>query len=304
MRKKIIIKCKNCGKSNIIELNLQLRENFRFTCKNCGYVSNVLLSSGTVQPSNKIDFLSSRNKSSMIFKSPKEKINEWIQSVESFFYEKKMFFLTTVAITFIILGFLVIFFYFSVQFNKEAYFEEINKNYSNQIYDRNGNILSELFQKKSSTLSYEAIPEQMKRILLFVEDQNFFSHGGINYKSLVRAIIKNIISFGYVQGASTITQQLARILLGEREKKISRKIKEAFLAFELENNFTKEEILTFYVNLVYLGHGAYGFENAAKFYFRKHPKELNFIETLVLVSLASRPEYYSPFRNFNHLEKK
>ncbi len=236
----------------------------------------------------------------MIFK----KIKEWIQLLESNFYQTKMLILSIVSISFVVFGFFIIFLYLSVQSNKVLYFKEINRNYSNEIYDRNGKILAELFQKKISSLSYKEIPDQVKDLLLFVEDQNFFSHGGIDYKSLARAVITNIISFGYVQGASTITQQLARILLGEREKKISRKIKEAFLAFELENRFSKEEILTFYVNLVYLGHGAYGFSNASEFYFRKPLKELNFIETLVLVSLASRPEYYSPFRNFQHLEKK
>jgi membrane carboxypeptidase/penicillin-binding protein len=109
---------------------------------------------------------------------------------------------------------------------------------------------------------------------------------------------------GFVQGASTITQQLSRILLNRREKTITRKLKEAILALELEHRFTKEQILTYYMNQVYLGHGSYGFQNAAKFYFKKELDELNFTEMLLLASLPSRPEFYSPLRNFDHLEKK
>ncbi|EMJ98330.1 transglycosylase domain-containing protein [Leptospira alstonii] len=165
------------------------------------------------------------------------------------------------------------------------------------IYDRDGKKVSEIFAKKTSNLEWDAYPENLKKIVLLVEDRRFFSHSGINYMSVLRAIFVNITSFRFKQGASTITQQLARILLDDREKSIVRKIKEAQLAFALEYSYEKKQIFLYYLNNVYLGHGAFGFASAAEFYFRKTPAELNTEEMIVLASLASAPNRFSPLKN-------
>lgn len=165
------------------------------------------------------------------------------------------------------------------------------------IYDRDGKKVSEIFAKKTSNLEWDAYPENLKKIVLLVEDRKFFSHGGINYMSLLRAIFVNITSFRFKQGASTITQQLARILLDDREKSLVRKIKEAQLAFALEYSYEKKQIFLYYLNNVYLGHGAFGFASAAEFYFKKTPSELNTEEMIVLASLASAPNRFSPLKN-------
>ncbi|MGJ4788038.1 transglycosylase domain-containing protein [Leptospira koniambonensis] len=165
------------------------------------------------------------------------------------------------------------------------------------IYDRDGRKVSEIFGKKTSNLEWEAYPENLKRMVLLVEDRSFFSHGGIHYSSVLRAFFVNIISFRFKQGASTITQQLARILLNDREKSLGRKLKEAQLAYALESSLDKEKILLHYMNNVYLGHGAFGFASASEFYFGKKPKDLNVSEMIVLASLASAPNRFSPLKN-------
>lgn len=165
------------------------------------------------------------------------------------------------------------------------------------IYDRDGKKVSEIFGKKTSNLEWDAYPENLKKMVLLVEDRSFFSHGGIHYSSVLRAFFVNVTSFRFKQGASTITQQLARILLNDREKSLGRKLKEAQLAYALESSLNKEQILLHYMNNVYLGHGAFGFASASDFYFGKKPKDLNVSEMIVLASLASAPNRFSPLKN-------
>ena len=174
----------------------------------------------------------------------------------------------------------------------------------NRILDRNGKLLSELFSRKTGNLRFKDIPDSLKNKLVFVEDGHFYGHSGVHWPSVVRAMLRNVASMGYSQGASTITQQLARILLGSREKVLLRKLREAALARYLESNFGKEDILTAYMNHVYLGHGSVGMDTAARFYFDKGLKELGFVEELALVCLPSAPERYSPLKHPDRLGRK
>jgi len=138
-----------------------------------------------------------------------------------------------------------------------------------------------------------------------VEDTDFFNHHGLNYKGIIRALYKNTIAGGFVQGGSTLTQQLARnILLKNREKKLKRKIKEAILAVQIERNYTKPEILEMYLNQVYWGHNAYGIESASQLYFGKHAEDLNLEEAAILVGMLKGPELYSPFRNYSGAKRR
>ncbi|TGL22025.1 carboxypeptidase [Leptospira levettii] len=177
------------------------------------------------------------------------------------------------------------------------YLETLSKNIPTKILDRNGQVVSEIFQKRTSTLSLQDYPEDMISILLNIEDQKFFFNGGIDYSAILRAFFKNIINLSYKQGASTITQQLARIILDDRRKSLNRKWREAQLAFALESVLTKEQILETYMNHVYLGHGAFGFGEGIKFYFQKNPMELSKEEMVLLASLPSAPNKYSPLKN-------
>ncbi|EOQ89769.1 transglycosylase [Leptospira yanagawae serovar Saopaulo str. Sao Paulo = ATCC 700523] len=177
------------------------------------------------------------------------------------------------------------------------YLEALAKNIPTKILDRNGQVVSEIFQKRTSTLRLQDYPEDMISILLNIEDQKFFFHGGIDYSAIFRAFFKNIVNLSYKQGASTITQQLARIILDDRRKSLNRKWREAQLAFALESILTKEQILETYMNHVYLGHGAFGFGEGIKFYFQKNPMELSKEEMVLLASLPSAPNKYSPLKN-------
>ncbi len=174
----------------------------------------------------------------------------------------------------------------------------------NRVVDRDGRLIAELFSRKTSNIKIVDFPKSLRRTLIFVEDDSFMNHGGIRPLAVVRAAISNIMARSYVEGGSTITQQLARILMRNREKAFLRKFKEAILAMHLERRFPKDAILNAYINHVYLGHGAYGLESAAEFYLNKDLKELNFTEQLMLVTLLPAPETLSPLRNPARLEQR
>ena len=166
-----------------------------------------------------------------------------------------------------------------------------------RIYSADGVLLSEWYREKRDPVSLEDIPKLLITTLLTTEDRNFYSHNGIDLKGFFRAIIRNIIKGRLSQGASTITQQLARTFFLTQEKSITRKIKEAIIAFQLERRYTKNEILTFYLNQVYLGSGAYGVEAAARVYFDKPVTDLTLSQCAIIVGLLKGPHIYSPYVN-------
>jgi penicillin-binding protein 1A len=141
------------------------------------------------------------------------------------------------------------------------------------------------------------IPPRLKQAIVATEDKNFFRHGGIDLVRVAAAGVKDLLEHRYAQGASTLTQQLARAVFLTPEKSIARKINEAILAVEIERRFSKDQILTFYCNQIYLGHGNYGVESAARYYFGKPAAGLDLAQTALLAGLIQRPEEYSPFRN-------
>ncbi len=175
--------------------------------------------------------------------------------------------------------------------------EELKKNKPTIILDQNGNLISEIFQKKTSSYRLSDYPNKLIEIVLAVEDKDFYEHSGIDFFALVRAMYKNITNLSYTQGASTITQQLARILIKDRRKSLKRKFREAMVALALESRLSKDKILEAYLNQVYLGHGAFGFQVGANYYFEKDPQDLGVMEMVLLASLASNPNKYSPFKN-------
>ncbi|MGQ9615812.1 MAG: PBP1A family penicillin-binding protein [Spirochaetota bacterium] len=166
-----------------------------------------------------------------------------------------------------------------------------------KIYDRNGILISEIFTVKREPVSFEQIPKNLINALLAIEDNHFYSHRGINLKRVFGALIANIKSGKRLQGASTITMQLARTLFTGREKTYTRKIKEAWLALKIEKKYSKNEILTLYFNQIYFGHGAYGIEAASQFYFNKHVGDLTLAECALLAGLPQSPNRLSPLKN-------
>ena len=178
------------------------------------------------------------------------------------------------------------------------------KNYkppvSSKVYSGDGTLVANFSREKRIFVPYETIPLNVINSFLSAEDKNFFTHPGVDAKGVLRAIIKNIsniIKSKRLEGASTITQQVAKNFLLTNEVSINRKIKEAILAFRIERALTKERILELYLNQIYLGGGAYGVAAASLEYFDKSIKELNYEESALLAALPKAPSRYNPYKN-------
>lgn len=168
-----------------------------------------------------------------------------------------------------------------------------------QIFDRNNELIANIFEENRVYVKYEEIPSRVVEALVAIEDTSYFEHGGINYEAIVRAVIKDIKAGRFVEGASTLTQQLVKNLALSSEKKITRKIKEIVLAIKLETELDKEQIIERYLNHVYFGHGYYGIKTAADGYFRKDLKELSIKEIAMLVGLPKAPSSYDPTKHLD-----
>ena len=170
---------------------------------------------------------------------------------------------------------------------------------SSRVYSEDRKLVAEYALEKRLFIPYESIPEKVINAFLSAEDKNFFSHPGIDAKGILRAVIKNIKNISQnkrLEGASTITQQVAKNFLLTNEVSMKRKIKEAILAFRIERAYTKERILELYLNQIYLGQGTYGIAAASLEYFDKSIKELNYPETALLAALPKAPSKYNPYR--------
>ena len=166
-----------------------------------------------------------------------------------------------------------------------------------RIYSADKQLLAELFLEKRDPVPLEQIPAYLKEALIATEDRKFYTHSGIDLKGIARALIKDILAGEFVEGASTITQQLAKTLFLTPRKTMVRKIKEAILAFQLERRYTKDEILELYLNQVYFGSGAYGVESAAGIFFNKSVGELSLAECALVAGMPKSPSRLSPLIN-------
>lgn len=166
-----------------------------------------------------------------------------------------------------------------------------------RFFSEEGEVIGEFFTEKREVISLDRIPNHLIQAFVAGEDARFFHHKGLDYLAISRAFLKNIFSGEIVQGGSTITQQVVKSLLLSPEKSLSRKIREAILAFKIEKYLSKEEILYLYLNQIYLGHGAYGVAAAAANYFGKSVEELNLSESAMLAGLPQAPSKYSPHQH-------
>ena len=178
------------------------------------------------------------------------------------------------------------------------------KNYkpsvSSKVYSGNGELVSDFSQEKRIFVPYDAIPKKLINAFLSSEDKNFFSHPGVDAKGVMRAVlnnINNIINSKRLEGASTITQQVAKNFLLSNEVSLNRKIKEAILAFRIERVLSKERILELYLNQIYLGQGSYGVASASLVYFDKSISDLSYDEAALLAALPKAPSKYNPYKN-------
>ncbi|MCP4869859.1 MAG: PBP1A family penicillin-binding protein [Proteobacteria bacterium] len=167
------------------------------------------------------------------------------------------------------------------------------------VRDGEGQIIGQFWEEQRYLVPLERIPKHVQDAFVASEDAAFWEHSGLDYMGIARAMLKNIQERRMAQGASTITQQVARSFLLTREKKLERKIKEAILSVRVEKNFSKEHILYLYLNQIFLGHGAYGVGAAAQLYFNKDISELTLAEGAIIAGLPQAPSNYSPNRNFD-----
>ena len=173
---------------------------------------------------------------------------------------------------------------------------------SSKLYSGGGDLVSDFSSEKRIFVPYDTIPKVVINSFLSAEDKNFFSHPGVDAKGIMRAVIKNIsnlISSKRLEGASTITQQVAKNFLLSNEVSINRKIKEAILAFRIERALSKERILELYLNQIYLGEGSYGIASASLEYFDKPISKLNYAESALLAALPKAPSKYNPYKNID-----
>ena len=170
---------------------------------------------------------------------------------------------------------------------------------SSRVYSEDSKLIAEYALEKRLFIPFESIPDKVVNAFLSAEDKNFFSHPGIDAKGIIRAIIKNIKNISQnkrLEGASTITQQVAKNFLLTNEVSVKRKIKEAILAFRIERAYKKERILELYLNQIYLGQGTYGIAAASLEYFDKSIKELSYAEAALLAALPKAPSKYNPYK--------
>jgi penicillin-binding protein 1A len=178
-------------------------------------------------------------------------------------------------------------------------------NISTEILDRNGKRIAYIFKKRHRLYAtYNEIPVYVIEGLIAMEDTKFFEHNGINPDAILRAIIKDIKAGHFVEGGSTITQQLIKNIMFSNKKKLSRKIKEVILAIKLEKKLSKEEILERYLNEIPYGNNYLGIKTAAEGYFRKSLSELTLKESAMLVGLPNAPSYYNPLRHYDRINKR
>ena len=213
---------------------------------------------------------------------------------------KKLILLTSAGVLIMFVILIAILWAFSNKLPDYKFLKNYKPPVSSKVYSGEGQLVSDFSKEKRIFVPYNAIPAKVINSFLSAEDKNFFSHPGVDAKGVMRATINNISNIIYskrLEGASTITQQVAKNFLLSNEVSLNRKIKEAILAFRIERALSKKRILELYLNQIYLGQGAYGIASASLEYFNKPISELNYTESALLAALPKAPTKYNPYNN-------
>lgn len=184
--------------------------------------------------------------------------------------------------------------------NIQSMVEDYKPRMATTIYDKNNNVVDVLEAESRDAVKLEDVSPYVKEAFLAIEDKKFYSHHGLHFKGIIRAVLTNFLKGKATQGGSSITQQLAKNAFLTPERTFSRKVKEAILTYQIERTYTKDEILERYLNEIYFGSGSYGIKNAADQYFRKEPKDLNIAEAALLAGIPNRPTKYDPNRSLEN----
>ncbi len=199
-----------------------------------------------------------------------------------------------------LMGIVSILWYYSNDLPDYKFLKNYKPPISSKLYSNDGQLLSEFSSEKRIFVPYNSIPSLVVNSFLSAEDKNFFKHPGVDAKGVIRAAVNNISNLLYskrLEGASTITQQVAKNFLLSNEVSIDRKLKEAILAFRIERALTKQRILELYLNQIYLGEGSYGIASASLQYFDKPISELDYSEAALLAALPKAPSRYNPYKD-------
>ena len=213
---------------------------------------------------------------------------------------KNLFFLSVTGISLLGIIILTVLWVFSNKLPDYKFLKSYKSAVSSKVYSGEGELVDDFSTEKRIFVPYNAIPEKVINSFLSAEDKNFFLHPGVDAKGVARAFInnlKNYLSSRRLEGASTITQQVAKNFLLTNEVSFNRKIKEAILAFRIERALSKKRILELYLNQIYLGEGTYGIASASLIYFDKPISELNYVESAMLAALPKAPSRYNPYKN-------
>ncbi|AIU81153.1 MULTISPECIES: transglycosylase domain-containing protein [Bacillus] len=168
---------------------------------------------------------------------------------------------------------------------------------SSKIVDQNGDEIASLYTENREPVSIQQVPEDVRDAFIAVEDKRFYEHHGIDVKSVGRAVFRDVLAGGKVEGGSTITQQLAKNIFLTHDKTFLRKTKEVIIAINLERDYSKDKLLEMYLNQLYFGHGVYGIQAASHYYFNKEVKDLTVAEGAVLAAIPKAPSLYSPIQH-------
>lgn len=203
-----------------------------------------------------------------------------------------------------VLGLASAFWYYSHDLPSFSTLEDYRPLETTRIVSRDGKVVGELFKERRTVVPFSEIPKVLVHAVVAAEDDRFFEHEGLDYAGILRAAVKNVLAGRVKEGASTITQQVVKTFLLSPERRFSRKFREMILARRLEQNLSKDEILYLYLNQIYFGHGRYGVEEASRYYFGKHVKDLSLGEAAILAGLPRAPAFYSPRRHPKAAKKR
>ena len=213
---------------------------------------------------------------------------------------KKLFLFSLVSLLMASIAVIAILWAFSNKLPDYKFLKSYKPPVSSKVYSGEGQLVSDFSSEKRIFVPFDSIPHKVIKAFLSAEDKNFFSHPGVDAKGVIRATINNISNIIYskrLEGASTITQQVAKNFLLSNEVSLNRKIKEAILAFRIERALSKKRILELYLNQIYLGQGSYGIASASLEYFNKPINDLDFAEAALLAALPKAPSKYNPYKN-------
>lgn len=196
------------------------------------------------------------------------------------------------------------YFYFTRDLPPLDTIQDYNPNLVTRVLSHDGRLIGEFYIERRVIAGLDQVPAHLINAFIAAEDSGFYEHEGISYSSIFRAFLKNLQAGRVVQGGSTITQQVAKSFFLSSERTISRKVREAIMAFRIEKNLNKQEILHLYLNQIYLGSGAYGIQAASEAYFGKEAGELTLAESALLAGLPKAPSKYSPYENMELARKR